>query len=106
MRRMLAAVSFLLLASCGGTELVAPRLSVEVSGAGRITSLPEGIDCPGRCEAFFADGATITLIATPDEGSTESCLFVDEDTTACGGVCAKSCSLMMGPDRLVRAEFN
>ena len=94
-----------LLVSCGGTELVAPQLSVEVNGAGRITSIPAGIDCPGRCDAFFPEGSSITLIATPDEDATQSCLFVDEETTACGGVCGKSCSVMMGPDRWVRAEF-
>lgn len=104
MRRTLALFS-LLLASCGGAELVAPQLSVQVTGAGVITSIPSGIECPGHCEAFFPEGTTITLIATPEDGATGSCLFVDDDLTACGGDCAKTCSVMMGPDRAVRAEF-
>src|SRR5688500_46557 len=104
MRRTLALFS-LLLASCGGTELVAPQLSVQVTGAGVITSIPAGIECPGTCDACLPEGTTITLTATPEEGATGSCLFVDDEVTACGGDCAKTCSVMMGPDREVRAEF-
>lgn len=40
-------------------------LTVTVAGQGTVTSVPAGIDCPGDCEASFADGATVTLTGIP-----------------------------------------
>lgn len=47
---------------------VAVPLTVTVGGggAGRITSDPPGIDCPGQCTASFGFGAQVELTATPD----------------------------------------
>ncbi len=39
------------------------------SGTGTVTSAPAGIACGGTCSATFADGASVTLSATPDAGS-------------------------------------
>lgn len=40
------------------------------SGSGRIASSPSGIDCGASCSASFALGASVTLTAVPDAGST------------------------------------
>ncbi|HTG80491.1 MAG TPA: CFI-box-CTERM domain-containing protein [Geobacteraceae bacterium] len=42
------------------------------TGMGRVTSMPAGIDCGGNCQGSFAAGATVTLTATADSGSTFS----------------------------------
>jgi bacillolysin len=44
------------------------RLDLE-SGAGRVVSLPVGIDCGTRCRARYLKGTRITLNAVPDPGS-------------------------------------
>jgi VCBS repeat-containing protein len=46
-------------------------LTVNLAGAGsgRVTSEPEGIDCPGICSAGFPIPTRVFLTATPDEGS-------------------------------------
>jgi List-Bact-rpt repeat protein len=44
------------------------RLTISVSGKGRVTSTPSGISCPGRCSASFASTATIKLRAKPAAG--------------------------------------
>jgi len=36
-------------------------LTVSVTGFGRVTSDPPGIDCPGTCTAMFASGTHVTL---------------------------------------------
>ncbi|MBK5970342.1 hypothetical protein CCR91_16660 [Thiorhodovibrio winogradskyi] len=52
-------------------DLVAYTLSVSsVSGSGRISSDPAGIDCPGTCDFDYAEGTVITLTAFPDQGAT------------------------------------
>ncbi|UZN03982.1 InlB B-repeat-containing protein [Cellulomonas sp. S1-8] len=40
-------------------------VQVTVAGAGRVTSTPAGIDCPGTCEALVAPGTEVTLTAVP-----------------------------------------
>ena len=44
-------------------------LDVSVSGNGKVTSAPVGIDCPGDCNERYADGTNVTLTATPNVGS-------------------------------------
>jgi hypothetical protein len=48
-------------------------LTVDVEGAGRVTSTPSGIDCgtgqSGTCSASFAHGTSVTLTETPEAGS-------------------------------------
>lgn len=39
------------------------------NGGGRVTSSPAGIECGADCEGEYADGAAVTLTATPDAGS-------------------------------------
>ncbi len=43
-------------------------LSVTVDGTARVRSEPEGIDCPGTCEAQFASGSRVKLVSVPAEG--------------------------------------
>lgn len=46
-------------------RLHALTLSVGGSAPGRVVSQPAGLDCTGECRAEFAEGSTVTLIATP-----------------------------------------
>lgn len=97
--------SLLALAACGGTDLVAPRLSVTVEGAGRVTSVPEGIDCPGDCESFFPADVSISLVATPEVEAGASCLRLADAEQACGGACGGVCVVRMDGDLTVGAIF-
>ena len=48
-----------------------PRLTVVRGGVGigTVTSQPAGIDCGDTCDATFPVGQTVTLVATPAQGS-------------------------------------
>jgi hypothetical protein len=51
---------------------VSPVLAVVVTGPGRVTSSPEGIDCTasgGTCSAVFSKNTTVWLTAIPDGGA-------------------------------------
>lgn len=45
------------------------ELTVEVSGAGRVTSTPAGIDCGADCSEVYALGTRITLTPVAEPGS-------------------------------------
>lgn len=47
-----------------------PRLTVNRTGSGTVTSTPAGLDCGTTCNATFATGTAVTLIATPGPGAT------------------------------------
>lgn len=75
-------------------------ITIGVLGAGRVTSTPAGIDCPGVCTARFAGGSVVTLTAagTPGSGSyfegwSGDCTDFDE------------CSLEVDQDHAVAASF-
>jgi len=76
-------------------------LTVEVEGKGTVTSLPEGIDCGGECEAKFETGETVTLEAEPALGSEfvewEGC---DEEPSE------DECEVTVDEEREVRAVFD
>lgn len=38
------------------------------NGTGTVSSIPDGIACPGDCVENYADGTEVTLTATPDSG--------------------------------------
>jgi hypothetical protein len=44
------------------------RITVSVSGKGRVTSTPGGIACPARCSATYLKTQTVRLRATPAAG--------------------------------------
>ena len=84
-------------------EDAAPRtyaidLHIFGPGHGEITSAPPGIACPPTCRASFADGAEVTLAATPDQDSEQA-----EWSGDCSG--KGDCPLMMAQDMSVAAYF-
>jgi hypothetical protein len=77
-------------------------LSVNTSGPGEgiVTSNPGGISCPSVCVASFPRGTTVTLTATPNQGS-----IFDEWR---GGRCNNSsgtCQLTMNDNLSADARF-
>jgi hypothetical protein len=78
------------------------RLTVSLggTGTGTVTSNPSGISCPGTCAADFATGITVTLTATPTNGST----FNGFSGAGCSGP-GSSCTVAMNGDQTVTATF-
>lgn len=83
-----------------------PRRALTVSragtGAGRVTSAPEGIDCGSTCSSDFVLGTTVTLTATPEAGS---------ELTGWTGDCESAgtnptCELTLDDDRTATATFD
>jgi List-Bact-rpt repeat protein len=88
----------------GGAGTPSYKLSIGRSNAGTVTGTPAGIDatlnCGSTCSAKFAQGAIVTLTATPPVGKTFA---------SWGGACsgtAPTCSLNMIQDTSVQANFN
>jgi hypothetical protein len=79
--------------------LLASSLTVSVTGSGRVTSSPAGINCPGTCTASFNSGTSVTLSAAAAKSST----FVGW-SGACTGT--GSCTLTMSGAQSVTATFN
>lgn len=62
------------------------QLDVTVSGSGRVTSTPAGIDCGSSCTANFSSNQSVSLSATPSTGWTfrewqDGCSGKSEETT-------------------------
>ena len=74
-------------------------LAVAVTGNGTVRSSPTGIDCGTTCNAAFADGASVTLTATPGAGQVFSAW-----SGACSGS-APTCNLTMTQARSAAAAF-
>ncbi len=80
-------------------DVVAEALTVAVTGNGRITSTPVGIDCPGDCDEAFPTGTMVTLLAAPNAGS---------GFAAWQGACAgsgASCMVTVNAGTTATAEF-
>jgi len=77
-----------------------PALAVQVEGPGRVLSEPGGIDCPGACEAQFAEEAEVVLAAVPDEGAEMARWEGD-----CAGAVGTTCRLTVGEAHSARAVF-
>jgi hypothetical protein len=77
-------------------------VSVTVTGAGRVTSSPAGIDCStGTCSHLFAaDAGQVVLTATPDPDNYLNAWGVD-----CAGN-ESTCRLPLDADRHATAAFN
>ena len=73
------------------------ELSTHVTGPGRLTSSPEGIDCPGQCSFSFSPDTVVQLTATPDAGAA-----FQNFTGDCSGA---TCELTMGEPFSVGAVF-
>jgi Divergent InlB B-repeat domain len=74
------------------------RLTVAVSGPGRVLSTPRGLSCSGRCSATFEGGMRVSLRAIPAKGVRFA---------TWGGACrgAKSCRVTLDRARSVEARF-
>jgi len=68
------------------------------NGAGTVTSMPAGINCPGACQAEFDQGQTVTLTAAADAGK----IFQNWGGD-CGG--SDSCVITLDSDADVSAIF-
>lgn len=83
---------------------VAPTYQLTVNkagtGSGTVSSSPSGISCGSSCSANFNQGSTVTLMATPDSGST----FAGWSGGGCSGTGA--CSVTMNSNQTVTATFN
>jgi len=69
------------------------------SGTGRLTSEPDGIDCPGVCTIALAQGTKVTMTPTPAWGSR----FVLWSGDVCNGT--GTCAFTLDADRRVVATF-
>ncbi|APV50548.1 hypothetical protein BWI17_13110 [Betaproteobacteria bacterium GR16-43] len=74
-------------------------LLVNVSGPGRVTSNPAGIDCSPTCAKTFPIGTVVTFTATPDAGQ----IFVGW-SGACNGT-APTCTVTLNAFTSVNAAF-
>jgi hypothetical protein len=80
----------------------ADRLTVTLGGdgTGTVTSTPSGISCQPTCSADFATGTTVTLTATPTNGSA----FNGFTGAGCSGP-GSSCTVAVSGDQAVTATF-
>lgn len=80
------------------------RVSVTVTGNGRVTSEPGGIDCPGSCAADYGDGSDLLLSATPASplGTAE---WTGCDLPSEPGSTAAHCQLTLSSERSIQVEF-
>lgn len=67
-------------------------------GSGAVTSNPAGITCGSTCSAGFAEGAQVTLTATPTSGSA----FAGWEGACIG---TGPCNLVLDSDKAVTARF-
>jgi hypothetical protein len=74
------------------------RLTVTLTGGGRVTSMPAGIACGQTCAGDFSDGTVVRLIPIPNDGQT---------LQGWGGACsgAGSCRVHVNGPRSVTAAF-
>jgi hypothetical protein len=82
----------------------APRIltvELEGEGTGTVTSDPAGIDCGDMCSAPF-DSTSVTLTATPDDGSELVVLRGCDDVNFLDN----ECTVLMTEAKTVTAIFN
>lgn len=81
--------------------IASERLTVSLagSGAGTVSSSPEGIDCGATCSHAFAKGTSVTLTAKPGADST----FIGWSGGGCSGTLA--CEVTMSAAASVTATF-
>lgn len=75
------------------------RLTVSITGSGRVISSPAGIDCGGGCSHEFATGSQVTLTAVPESGS------AFEGWTGVTGMGSGPAVLTISGDQTVTAAF-
>lgn len=74
------------------------NLAISLSGAGRVTSTPAGIDCPGACSHAFPAGTQVSLNAQPAP---------DWELATWTGACRgkRGCAVTMVQNQAVGATF-
>ena len=87
---------------CPGGNTAKAVVTVSLAGAGSVTSVPGGINCPATaCGAQFNVGDTIVLTATPDTGHTFT------SWTDCPTATSNTCSIEVTEGSTnVTATFN
>ena len=77
-----------------------PKLKVEKSGEGTVTSQPAGIECGGTCEASFEEDSVVTLKAEAASG------FKFTGWTGCAPLANQAeCTVTMSEAHTVKASF-
>ncbi len=79
---------------------VALTVSKDGTGSGTVTSSDGGINCGPTCAATYDSVTTVTLAATPSQGS------VFAGWSGCDGVSGPTCTVTMSGARSVTATFN
>lgn len=100
-RKTIALLASIWLAACGGgiDDTETETLGVTVTGNGRVTSQPAGINCVTHCSADFDVGTTVLLTASPVAGNVFSGW-----SGACTGT-SLTCSLVVNSTLSARATF-
>jgi spore germination protein YaaH len=75
-------------------------LTVIKVGNGSVSSVPDGISCGADCSEAYANGASVTLTATPDEGNRLA------RWAGCASTNANTCTVSMTASKTVKAIFN
>ena len=81
------------------TKVLGHVLNVQTTGPGAVTSTPGGIACGTDCSEAYPEGANVTLVASPNAGSS----FLGW-SGACTGT-ASTCIVAMTEQRAVAAAF-
>jgi len=111
MKLLLAALLTIAIASCGGgggggdtggsgTTTYTLTVTKTGTGSGTVTSSAAGISCGGTCSAAYNSGASVTLTATADSGST----FFGWSGGGCSGT--GTCTVAINAATDVTATFN
>jgi hypothetical protein len=82
-----------------GPATLSLGVRAEGSGDGRIRSVPAGIECDSACGAEFLSRSSVSLVATPEQGSA----FAGWSGGGCSGT--GECAVTMSQARSVSAEF-
>ena len=69
-------------------------------GAGTVTSGDGGITCPGDCEEAYVIGDSVTLTASPTQGT-----FAGWSGKPCKGEPSNECTFVMDKNYAVKAIF-
>ncbi len=75
--------------------------SLAGTGQGTVTSSPAGLSCGATCQAWLADGESVTLTATPDTGSS----FSGWTVNGASGGSAPTYTFAIGANSTVVATF-
>jgi hypothetical protein len=81
-------------------DLVTLTVNTSGPGEGIVTSDQGGISCPSTCVASFPRGTTVTLTATPNQGSR----FAEWRGGPCNNT-SGTCPLTMNDNRSANARF-